>query len=55
MHWSPCKGNKLMSAPEKYVHSSAKFYIWRYKVLSGYFFYGAGGYGLERYFIVVTA
>ena len=27
MHWNPCKGNKLVSAPEQYVHSSAKFYI----------------------------
>jgi len=27
MHWNPCKGNKLVNAPEEYVHSSAKFYI----------------------------
>jgi len=27
MHWNPYKGNKLVNAPEEYVHSSAKFYI----------------------------
>lgn len=27
IHWNPCKGNKLVNAPEEYAHSSAKFYI----------------------------
>ena len=27
IHWNPCKGNKLAELPEKYIHSSAKFYL----------------------------